>query len=70
MKVCKDHIKVSGIPKRYLIIVPKTECTVCGLDRYFNDPKNPNRKTVHQIIEMYRNGRNQGKLSGATVREL
>ena len=36
MKVCKDHIKTSGMSKRYLTIVQPNECELCSMHQYFS----------------------------------
>lgn len=53
MKVCKSHIKTSGMKKRDHEIVSPDQCVLCKLSDYFNSP-NLARKTEHEIVEMMR----------------
>ena len=56
MKVCKTHIKTSGMKKRDLEIVSPDQCELCNLNGYFNTD-NPARKTEHEVVEMMRTKR-------------
>lgn len=35
MKVCEEHIKLSGLHKRQLEIVGSEECELCNMEEYF-----------------------------------
>jgi len=65
LKVCQGHIKESGIKKRNLEIVSIEDCELCKLEGYFNDPKNPARKTEKEIVEMLRERRLRSGASNA-----
>jgi hypothetical protein len=66
MKVCERHRKTSGYSKRNLQIVSPDECEFCKMENYFNDPKNPARKTEHECIEMFRERLRRGSSSGTS----
>jgi len=54
MKVCIDHKNTAGMKRKDLEIVPTIDCELCKLAGYFNAPKNPARKTEHEVVEMSR----------------
>ena len=51
-KVCKAHIRISGLGKKNIEIVEEKDCDLCKLQAYFKDSKYA--LTEHQIIELYR----------------